>query len=136
LELVKSISAPWERGDFSSAEWAHPEIEWVIADGPAPGRWTGVAGMVAGWRDFLGAWKEWRLEAEEYRELDGERVLVLWHFSARGKASGLQVGEIGTKGAGLYHVRNGKVTRLVLYLERERALADIDLDPEGDSPGS
>jgi hypothetical protein len=92
--------------------------------------------MVAGWRDFLGAWKEWRLEAEEYRELDGERVLVLWHFSARGKASGLQVGEIGTKGAGLYHVRNGKVTRLVLYLERERALADIDLDPEGDSPGS
>jgi hypothetical protein len=93
LELVKSISAPWERGDFSSAEWAHPEIEWVIADGPAPGRWTGVAGMLSGWRDFLGAWKEWRLEAEEYRELDGERVLVLFHFSARGKASGLQVGD-------------------------------------------
>ena len=125
LELVRSISAPWASGDFSSAEWAHPEIEWVIADGPSPGRWTGVAGMVEGWRDFLSAWEEWRVVADEYRELDSERVLVLFHFSARGKASGLEVGEIWTKGAGLYHVRDGKVTRLVLYWDRERALADL-----------
>jgi ketosteroid isomerase-like protein len=136
MELVRSISVAWEHGDFSSAEWAHPEIEWVIADGPAPGSWTGVAGMVEGWRDFLGAWEDFRAEVEEYRELDGERVLVLFHFSARGKASGLEVDEIRTKGAGLFHVHNGQVTRHVFYFDRERALADLGLAPEARSSGS
>jgi ketosteroid isomerase-like protein len=26
VEIVRSIFAAWERGDYSSVEWAHPEI--------------------------------------------------------------------------------------------------------------
>ena len=136
LDLVCSIYTAWERGDYSSAEWAHPEIEYVSADGPTPGSSTGLAGMAEVFRGWLSAWEEWRVEAEEYRELEGERVLVLFHFSARGKASGLDVGQIRTKGASLFHVRGGKVARLVQYFDRERALADLGLAPEAGSPDS
>jgi ketosteroid isomerase-like protein len=128
VDLVRSIFAAWERGDFDSAEWAHPQIEYAIADfGPASGSWSGLAGMAEGFQSILGAWEEYRTEAEEYLELDDERILVLAHVSGRGKASGLELGQLRTKGADLFHVRGGKVTRLVLYFDRERPLADLGL---------
>jgi ketosteroid isomerase-like protein len=127
LDLVRSIYAARERGDYSSADWAHPDIEYVIADGPSPGRWTGLAGMAQGWRDFLSAWDEVRPEVDEYRELDDERVLVLVRFRGRGKTSGLKLEEMQAKATALYYVREGKVTRLVHYWDRDRALADLGL---------
>ena len=135
VEIVRSIYEPWGRGDFRSVGWAHPEIEFVIADlGPASGSWKGLSAMEEAWRAYLGAWDEYRTEVDEYRELDGERVLVLVRLSGRGKASGLQLEELRTRAANLFHVRCGKVTRLVLYADRDRGLADLGL-PEQDAPG-
>jgi hypothetical protein len=51
----------------------------------------------AGFREFLSAWEDARALAEEYRELDGERVLVLAHLSGRAKKSGLELGQIQAK---------------------------------------
>jgi len=132
VELVRSIYAAWERGDFfGSAEWAHPEIEFVIADGPEPGRWTGVAEMAEAWRDFLQAWEGAHPNVEGYRELDDERVLVLIEYSGSGKASGLSLTR--ARGATLFHIRGDKVARLVVYFDRERALGDLGLEPEPES---
>jgi ketosteroid isomerase-like protein len=132
LDLVHAIYADWERGDHSSADWAHPEIEFAIVEGPSPGTWTGLAEMGHAWREFLSSWEDYRSVVDEYRELDPERVLVLVHFSGRGKASGLEAAQWGTTkgGANLLHVRDGKVTRLVIYWDRKHALTDLGLTPE------
>jgi ketosteroid isomerase-like protein len=53
LDFVRSIFTAWEHGDYSSVDWADPEIEWILADGPSPGSWKGLAGMAEGWRSFL-----------------------------------------------------------------------------------
>ena len=129
LDLVRSIYADWERGDFSRSDWADPEIEFAIADGPNPGVWTGIAGMAAAAR---GLWAkdlhDHRVEAEDYREVDDERVLVNCMFGGRGKSSGLDLGDLRATGAHLLHVRGEKVTRFVLYWDRDRALADLGLE--------
>ena len=127
LDLVRSIFAAWEGGDFGSTEWAHPAIGFEIPDGLVAGSWTGIAGMAEGWREFVSAWAEFRSDPDEYREIDGERVLVLNDWSGRGKASGLEIGQLRSKGAALFYVRRGKVTRLALYWDQQRALADLGL---------
>jgi ketosteroid isomerase-like protein len=128
LDLVRSIYAAWARGDWSSVEWACPDIVYIRADGPAPGSWTGLAGMEHGFRDYLSAWETYSFEADAYRELDHERILVLGHQGGRGKTSGLELAQIGTKAAALFHVHGGKVARLVIYTDRDRALADLGLE--------
>jgi ketosteroid isomerase-like protein len=125
LDLVRSIYADIERGDYSSAEWAHPQIEYVVADGPDPGSFTGRDGLVQAMRSLFSALGDVRAEADEYRELDTGRVLVLTRVSGRGKTSGVQIGD---RGAELFETHDGKVTRIVTYFDRDRALADLGLE--------
>jgi hypothetical protein len=65
--FIRSIYAAWERGDYSSAEWAHPDIEWEFAaDGPAPRGGTGLAGMAEDWSAYISAFEEFHHKADEY----------------------------------------------------------------------
>jgi len=126
LDLVRSIYADWERGDFRSLAWADADIEFLNPDGPTPGAWRGVAGMTEGFRDFLDTWEDFTIEVEEYREIDDGRILVLVRHSGHGKTSGVELAQVGG-GANLLHIRDGKVVRIVAYWDRDRALADLGL---------
>jgi hypothetical protein len=133
-DLARSIFADRERGDYRSTDWAYPEIEYVIVDGPSPGAWRGLAGMAKGIRDIVGSWEGYRTKADAFRELDDERVLVLTSRSGRGRTSGVELDELQTRGASLIQVGDGTVTKIVNWFDRDRALADLGLAPEGEAP--
>ena len=130
VEIVRSIYAAWERGNFAETHWADPRIDCqFIGDVPSAGTAKGLDGMATAWREWLSAWQDFRVEADEYRDL-GERVLVLCRFAGRGRTSGVEVGQMWTKGASLFHIRNGRVTKLLLYTDYQRTLADLDLSEQ------
>jgi hypothetical protein len=80
------------------------------------------------WRDFQGAWEDYRIEAVEYRQLDEERILVIVQLSGRGKTSGLEVAQTGSRAATIFTVRGGNVGKIVVYWDGNRAFADLGLE--------
>jgi ketosteroid isomerase-like protein len=128
LDLVRSIYADWERGDYASAEWADPGIEFVHADAPAPDSWSGRDGLAEGTSAWINVWEGLRAHAEEFRDVDEERVLVLNRYSGRAKTSGLDIEAMRASGATVFHLSGGKVTKILQYFDRNRALADLGLE--------
>jgi len=129
VEIVRSIYAARGRGDFrGEVEWLHSDIEVLVVGGPDPGGVSGLTALVSAWRDFLDAWENFRIDLQEIRVLDEERVLALIRRSGRGKVSGMEIEDLaGSEGADMLLIRDGKVVRLVIYWERDRALADLGL---------
>jgi hypothetical protein len=78
--------------------------------------------MAEGCNENLSAWADMRAEPEEFRALEDGRVLVFFHLRARGKASGVEIGEAMSRGAQLVTLHDGKVTRMITYWNRDRAL--------------
>jgi ketosteroid isomerase-like protein len=84
-------------------------------------------------RDIESTADDYRRVVEEYRELDDERFLSVHRRSGRFKTSGIELTEVGGTGAAVWHIRDGKVTRIVGYWDCDRAFADLGLVPEGDA---
>jgi hypothetical protein len=75
-----------------------------------------------------------RAQAEEYRKLDGERSRVFHDTYGHGNTSRTGRGPFATKGPAPFQVRGSKLSRLVGYFTRQRALADLGLPPATGPP--
>lgn len=64
-------------------------------------------------------WEVFQLEVSEVDDLGPHRVLTLGRLTARGRASGVSV---DATGAWVTDVRNGKITRLRFYSDRDQAV--------------
>jgi hypothetical protein len=96
VDLVRSIYATWDA--WSSFEgWADPDIEFGWADGPSPGSWKGREEVEQGWRDFLSTWDEYRVDVEDCRELDDERVSCSLDAGGAARRAELSLGRYGRR---------------------------------------
>jgi ketosteroid isomerase-like protein len=126
LDLVRSIFGAWERGDHGSSEWAHPEIEYIWADGLSRGRWKGLeamAGALGGHGSGRGG-----ISAQRRTATACSMTSACWSSTASAGAARqmtVGVGDLMTKGASVWSIKGERVTRLVLYWDRDRALADL-----------
>ena len=117
IEVVRSISADWARGDYASVEWADPDIELVGADGAVT---RGINELGKTWAEFLEAWDHFATVAEEIVDAGDDRVLVWVRFQGRGRGSGTPIAAF--PGAQVFTLREGKVVRLELFTNRAEAL--------------
>jgi ketosteroid isomerase-like protein len=123
VEIVKKIYSAWERGDFSSTDWADPEIEFTIP-GPDLEVHRGIDSMGRAWADWLGVFDELSIRGESFHD-GGDKVVVEQLFRGKGKGSGIPIDEI--RGGVVCTMRNGKVTRFEGHTTLEAALASAGL---------
>ena len=116
VQIVRSIYAAWEKGDFSNVDWADPDIEFQIPD-QQPVR--GVTAMAREWGEWLKAFDDVALSPESFHDR-ADRVVGVHHFRGQGKRSGIPAQEFSV--ACLFTLRDSKVTRLILYSNKNGAL--------------
>jgi ketosteroid isomerase-like protein len=83
----------------------------------------GIDGYAALWRDWLRPFHSYRIELERMIDL-GDRVLVLTRASARVEPGSP---EIVNAGATIFGVREGRVTTVDSFLDRDEALGAAGL---------
>ena len=104
----------------------HPEFEVVSPESSVPPTGVGMRGFVEGWRDWLEPWQSWAVAAEDYIDLDDDRVVVLADVVARPKDVQADVPQ---SLAAVLTFRNGRIVRVEHYLDTRQALEDLGLEP-------
>ena len=122
VEQVRRAIELWNRRDVDGAlEMAAADItmDWSNSRGPARGVHRGKEEVRKFWSSFIEAFDAVQWEAKEIIELNASQVLVVTHFQARGRGSGI---EVDASGAQLWTVRDGKLQSVKLFQSKAEAL--------------
>jgi ketosteroid isomerase-like protein len=127
VEIVKIGLDAWNRRDIDAViEILHHDAELIPMRAVFEGTvYHGTGGFRTFLRDMGEEWENFRLEPDEFRELDDARVLVLGRLQGRGKASGV---EFDTPAAWVCELRDGKVAKVQFYAHEDAARDDLGLD--------
>jgi ketosteroid isomerase-like protein len=123
-EVVRRFFAAVEDEDYAPAlRLIDPAAVWLPSEG---GRYQGIDGVAEAFAAWMEPWSEHTLVTEEVIPLGDDQVLATLHIVARGKQSGL---EIDQRFFHLHTVHDGKITRMVEYLDRDEALRAVGIEP-------
>ena len=121
VEVIREMYSHWARGEFPAsfmdADVVHSRTGSQTPD--MEGEWRGHEDFGRAFAEYLHAFSDLRIEAEEIIDLDDDRVLVLSRHTAAGKLSGAPIEhELGD----LFTLRAGKVVRYDSYWDRAEAM--------------
>ncbi len=118
VEIIQRSFVVW--GETGEPEWriVDDEIEAHDHDILDASEYRGRAGIERWLADWGAAWSEFSMEPEEFIDA-GERVVVVIRMRAKGLGSSAVVER---QDAIVYELRDGKITRLDYYNNREQAL--------------
>ena len=119
MQALRDLYEAWGRGDFTPTDLFSPDMELAYSsDFPEPSVFRGAEGMRSGWREWLHAWLEVKVSAEELVEAPGGLVLVDVLVSGRGRGSGAPMAE---PGANVWTFRDGRAVRVEIFADRAHA---------------
>jgi len=121
VEIVRRTYPAFNRRDIPAfLDSLDPGVEWIPIMAALEERVYRGHDGVRQWLDDLSAdWELFEVHTEEFKDL-GERVLVLGHWRARGRASGVELEN--QPATWLTELRNGKIVRMQTYSDRREAL--------------
>jgi ketosteroid isomerase-like protein len=125
VEIVRQAFEEFTRGGWEpliGTVWA-PEIVWDMTPAGIPGLGTyrGYDELRSFFEDWFSTFpfEEWEQELNDVIDCGGDQVVALTRQRGRGSASGVNV---ELEYAQVITLREGKMVRVDVYLDRERAL--------------
>ncbi len=96
-----------------------PEVEFHTDPRfPEAGVYRGIEAVRDYWDRFGRSFDEFSFEAEDFVDLEGDKVLILLRLMTRGKDSGATA---EARPGWIYTIRNGLTVRIDAFLDREEA---------------
>ena len=125
VEILRPIYAEWQAGNLAAGtELLDDDIVSVWpSEFPTGGSYRGTEGHARAMREWLSAWKDFHIEAEDFIDA-GDSVIVPFRVHARGKGSAV---EVERRWAHVWTIRNGKAVRFEVHLDRAEALEAVGL---------
>ena len=123
IERLRTLYADWAQGNFwTTGDYVDSEFEfewkWAFREvgGIPEGRTRSLEQLTAVWLDWLRPWETFTVEAEDFIEIDDERVLVLYVRRASVGDSAIE-----HKGGTLWTFRNGTAVHAADFDDHAKA---------------